>query len=343
MVTKERPEVSKGRLYALRYRIGEYLLRGFVGALPLMPPGLVRVCGRGTARLLGVALWRFRRRMEQNVAATLGRELPARKERKALVWRAWMNFARGMIETSEVLHSSREHLVAAVGLDGEEHIARALEQSRGVLALSAHLGGFTLIAPRLAAAGFPVSVVVKQPADRRLTELIDGYRARVGVHTISAKPRREAVRGVLKALRDNRIVLIVADEFKSGDVMVDFLGLQVPAPRGPATLALRTGAVTLPVFAVRAPEGAVTVSVGAPIPPAQRGDLEESVLATTAVYTRHLEAAIRAHPEQWNWFGLPRGGHRPSRSQKSRQRKILRTRARPVAEPTDVSGSEDSL
>ena len=46
-------------------------------------------------------------------------------------------------------------------------------------------------------------------------------------------------------------MLVIADEFKSGDVMVDFFGMKLPAPRGPATLALRTGAVTLPMFATR--------------------------------------------------------------------------------------------
>jgi lauroyl/myristoyl acyltransferase len=49
------------------------------------------------------------------------------------------------------------------------------------------------------------------------------------------------VRGILKALRENRIVMIIADEFKSGDVMVDFFGMKLPAPRGPATMAIRTG------------------------------------------------------------------------------------------------------
>jgi KDO2-lipid IV(A) lauroyltransferase len=175
-----------------------------------------------------------------------------------------------------------------------------------VVALSAHLGTFTLIGPRLAAAGYPFSVVVKHPADKRFAQLTDDYRARVGVATIPAKPRRNAVRGIVKALRENRIVLVIADEFKSGDILVDFFGMEVPAPRGPATLALRTGAVTLPMFAVRRPDDSVFLSIDAPIEPILSDDLELSVVATTALYTAHLERAIRQYPEQWNWLGLPR-------------------------------------
>jgi KDO2-lipid IV(A) lauroyltransferase len=178
-----------------------------------------------------------------------------------------------------------------------------------------------MIGARLAAGGFPFSVVVKQPADERLARLIDGYRAQLGIHTISAKPRREAVRGILKALRRNHIVLVIADEFKSGDVMVDFLGLKVPAPRGPATLALRTGAITLPMFVTRQQDDSLKLSVGAPIAAVEREDLEASVVATTALYTRHIEAAIRKNPDQWNWLGLPRRDGKMSRAAIARMQK----------------------
>src|ERR1044072_1882350 len=161
-----------------------------------------------------------------------------------------------------VMHFSREQIIDKIKLEGEEHLKRAREMQKGVLAVSAHLGSFTLIGARLAAAGYPFSVIVKQPADKHFAQRIDHYRAQLGIHTISAKPRREAAREILKALRKNRIVLIIADALKSGDIMVDFFQGKAPAPRGPATLALRTGAVTLPMFAVREPGESIVLTVG---------------------------------------------------------------------------------
>jgi KDO2-lipid IV(A) lauroyltransferase len=185
---------------------------------------------------------------------------------------------------------------------------------------------------------------VKQPADERFARLIDGYRAQIGIHTISAKPRREAVRGILKALRSNHIVLVIADEFKSGDIMVDFLGLKVPAPRGPATLALRTGAVTLPMFVTRKQDDSLTLSVGAPIAPVDCGDREASIVATTALYTRYIEAAVRKTPDQWNWLGLPRRkGDGMSRRELARQRRALRvSRAKAKIRPDRVGTGPSS-
>ena len=322
--------------YDLRYRIGEYSLRGFIACLPYVPFTVVERFTYSVAWLTFKLMVQYRRRMEENLTLTLGEKITSEAERKDLVWRAWKNFARGVLDTTAVMHHSKERIIGSVRLVGEEHLQDALAKGKGVLALSAHLGSFTLIGARLAAAGYPFSVVVKHPADERFARLTDDYRAQIGIHTIPAKPRREAVRGLLKALRENRIVLVIADEFKSGDVMVDFFGMQLPAPRGPATLALRTGAVTLPMFATRELDDSLLLSVGAPIAAVEREDLEASVVATTAVYTNHLEAAIRRYPDQWNWLGLPNRNGKQSRAEIAQRRREWkkRTALREAAETT---------
>jgi KDO2-lipid IV(A) lauroyltransferase len=94
-------------------------------------------------------------------------------------------------------------------------------------------------------------------------------------------------------------------------VTVDFMGQTAPAPRGPATLALRTGAVTLPIFSIWRPDGSLCLLIEPEIFPLRLGDLEKSVAATTALFTRELESAIRRYPEQWNWLGFPRTARVP--------------------------------
>jgi len=308
----------RSRLYVLRYRIGEYSLRGFIALLRYIPFRLVKIFASFPAWASYTVLRGYRQRMEDNLTAALGKEIPRAEDRKALVKRAWLNFALGVLDTAAVTHYSKQDIIDRVKIEGEEHIRRALEMGKGVVGISAHLGQFTMIGARLAASGYPFSVVVKQPADERFARLIDDYRTQLGLHTIPAKPRREAVRGILKALRENRIVMIIADEFKSGDVMVDFFGMKLPAPRGPATMAIRTGAVTLPMFATVQPDDSILLSVGAPILAVELEELEDSVVATTARYTACLEAAIRRNPDQWNWLGLPNRNGAISRAELAR-------------------------
>ena len=298
-------------LYGLRYRMGEYCLRGFVAILPWIPRRPVLLFTSAASRLTFLVLWKYRRRMEENLSMAMGGEFRTRERRDAVVWRAWRNFAQGVYETTCAVHDSRASICAAVAVEGEEHLRRALERGRGVIALSAHLGNFTMIGARLAAAGYPFSVVVKQPKDERFARLIDHYRAMVGIQTISAKPRREAARQILKALRRNEVILVIADEFKSGGVEVEFLGRTASAPRGPATLALRTGAAVLPTFVTRDHEDRLTLRIGEEIQLVKTGDLQQDVAANASLFAGHLEAMVRCYPDQWNWLGFHRNGRTP--------------------------------
>jgi KDO2-lipid IV(A) lauroyltransferase len=249
--------------------------------------------------------------MEANLSMAMGKEFPTAAQRRALVRKAWRNFGRGFLETSRALHLKREKILSMVAVEGEDHLKRALAKKRGVIALSAHLGNFSMIGARLAAAGYPFSVLVKPPRDQGFARLMDDVRARVGIKTISARPRKEAVRGILKALRENGVVLLIADEFKSGEVEVNFFGQTAPAPRGPAALALRTGAAVLPMFLTRSSEDRLTIHIGPEIELLNTEGIEESVAANTALFTGHLEAMIRRYPDQWNWLGFRQNGQKP--------------------------------
>jgi KDO2-lipid IV(A) lauroyltransferase len=102
------------------------------------------------------------------------------------------------------------------------------------------------------------------------------------------------------------VVLLIADEFKSGDVKVEFLGCTVSAPRGPVTLALRTGGAVVPVLVTRDPEDRLTLRIGSEINLIKTGDLQEDVTTNVALFTRHLESMVRRYPDQWNWLGFQR-------------------------------------
>ncbi len=315
-MTQKRNRAFAGTFfYWLRYRIGECCLRAFIFVLPWIPRRLLILFTFAAGRLTFAVLWKYRIRMEENVSSAMGGEFFKPDKRKALVRSAWRNFAQGVYETASSLHITKKTICSTIAIEGEEHLRRALAEGNGVIALSAHLGSFTMIGARLAAAGYPFSAVVKQPRDERFARLIDDYRSRIGIITISAKPRREAARQILKALRRNEIVLLIADEFKSGGIEVEFLGRTVPAPRGPGTLALRAGAAIVPMFVTRDSDDHLTLRICQEIDLVKTGNLQGDITANTALFTRQLEAMVRRYPDQWNWLGFHRNGRIP-RSQK---------------------------
>jgi KDO2-lipid IV(A) lauroyltransferase len=129
--------------------------------------------------------------------------------------------------------------------------------------------------------------------------LLDSYRAKAGVKTISAKPRRQAARQILGALRRNEVVIILPDAFKSGKINTQFLGAPVYIRRGPVTLALRAGAAVLPMCVTRDAEDRLTLRISPEIDLVKTGDLQQDVAANLALFTRHLEDMVRLYPDQW--------------------------------------------
>ena len=237
--------------------------------------------------------------MEENVSMAMSDQFLPVERRKTLARMAWRNFVWGLYETACALYTSTDAICATVAIEGEEYLKRALEKGKGVIALGAHLGNFTMIGPRLAAAGYPFSILVKHPPDQRLARLIDGYRAKVGVKTISAKPRRQAARQILGALRRNEVVIVLPDVFKSGSVNAEFLGSAVYVRRGPVTLALRAGAAVVPMYVTRDAEDRLTLRISSEIDLVKTGDLQEDVAANLALFIRHLEGMVRRYPDQW--------------------------------------------
>jgi KDO2-lipid IV(A) lauroyltransferase len=283
----------------LLYRTAEYCLRTLIFLVPRLPPRLLALITSATVRLTFAVLWSYRKLMEKNVSMALSDEFLPVERRKTVTRMAWRNFIQGLFETACILDASREMIFASVAIEGEEHLKRALEKGKGVIALGAHLGNFTMIGPRLAAAGYPFSMLVKHPPDQRLTRLLDSYRAKTGVKTISAKPRTQAARQILGALRRNEVVCVLPDVFKSGKVNTQFLGSAVYIRRGPVTLALRAGAAVVPTCVTRDAEDRLTLRISPEIDLVKTGDMQEDVAANLALFVRHLEDMVRRYPDQW--------------------------------------------
>jgi KDO2-lipid IV(A) lauroyltransferase len=290
---------SKKFLDWLLYRAAEYSLRAIIFLVPRIPHRLLVLMTSATVHLTFAILWPYRKLMEKNVSMALSDQFLSVEKRKTVARLAWRNFVQGLYETASTLYTSRDAICASVAVEGEEYLQRALEKGKGVIALGAHLGNFTMIAPRLAAAGHPFSIVVKHPPDQRLARLLDSYRAKAGVKTISAKPRRQAARQILGALRRNEAVVVLPDVFKSGKVNTEFLGSAVYVRRGPVTLALRAGAAVLPMCVTRDAEDRLTLRISPEIDLVKTGDLQEDVAANLALFTRHLEDMVRRYPDQW--------------------------------------------
>jgi Kdo2-lipid IVA lauroyltransferase/acyltransferase len=246
----------------------------------------------------------FRTRSIKNIAAAFGNRLSdAAVEETAR--RSLRNFLRSCVELAIALEISEHELRSSIPIVGREHLDAAVAKGSGVLVLSAHLGNFFLVGTRLAIEGFDNSVLINQPRDKRLAKLLDDYRLQVRQKTIHAQPRREALRALHDSLRRNEMTLILSDEYRRGNgVEVPLFGKTAIARRGPATVALRTGAPIVPAYMIRQADGSLKLIIEPELKLDRSGKGAAQIRENVIRMTEWLERTVRRYPDQWNWMNI---------------------------------------
>jgi KDO2-lipid IV(A) lauroyltransferase len=272
------------------------------------------------ARIAFVLFRGFRTRSSTNVRLALGHKL-AGAEAGEIVRGSLRNFFRSCVETVGALELSTEAFCAEIPISGREHLDAALAKGNGVIVLSAHLGNFFLIGARLAGEGYTAHVLVNQPKDQNFTQLMDDYRWQIRQRTIHARPRREALRQLNLALRRNELTIMIADEYRKGNgIPVPLFGGTVQARRGPATVALRTGAAIVPVFMVRQSDDSLKLIIEPQLELVRSGESQIAIRENTLRLTQWLEKTVRKYPDQWNWMNIRWSENRASSSVAKEQR-----------------------
>ena len=192
-----------------------------------------------------------------------------------------------------------EEVRARTRVVGLDMLFDALAEGKGVILATGHLGNWEVAGAALALREVPLDVVVQRQRNPYVNRRIAAVRERIGFNLID---RRHAPRQALRALRDGRVVAFAADQNAGrAGVFVPFFGRLASTHRGPALMALRTGAPVVCLACIRQPDGIYEVTLTR-LESDRSGDPEEAVIRLTAAFTAALELAIRRAPEQYFWL-----------------------------------------
>jgi lauroyl/myristoyl acyltransferase len=221
----------------------------------------------------------------------------ALRNRVAAVYRS---YGRYYAESFRLPSVSAQELDERLIVDGREHFDKALEGEVGPLMVMPHLGSWEWCGFWVAKTlGLQVTVVVEELEPPALFEWFTAFRREIGMHAVPVGPA--AGGAVTKALKDRHVVALLSDRnVGDGGVDVEFFGERTKLPGGPALLALRTGAVLLPVAIYDRPGGIHEAVVKPPLPIERQGTIREDIARITQDLAVVLEDLIRAAPEQWH-------------------------------------------
>ena len=221
-------------------------------------------------------------------------------EYSAILRRTFSHFGRHVIELLLFERMSPAEMMRVSDPEGEEWVEQAVAGGKGVMYYTGHFGYWELLIMRHAYRFEPVVMVARTLDNPLLERVIDRIRTRVGTRVI---PRQGAVRGLMRALLEQRSVGMMIDQHiqDRSAVIVEFFNRPASTTSAIAALALRTGAPIIPVFALPQPGGRYRMIYEAPIEPPPDDD-PDPIRTYTQRCTDLLEMYVRRYPELWLWM-----------------------------------------
>ena len=290
---------KKGKTQAaLEYAAVRALLAG-LGALPRP---LAMAAGRGFGRAAYALAAGLRRTGERNLELAFPEM--GERERRRLLRGTFRSLGRQLGVFSRFPRETAESLREIVEYDAEDvkllDVAR--ERGRGVIFLTSHLGAWEVLSFAHSAFYEPLSFLVRPLDNRRVEDLIEGVRTRLGNRAID---KGAAALTAMRLLRRGGTLGILADlnAHPREGVFVPFFGHLACTTAGAATLALRTDATVIPCCAPWDERRKKYVFHGGPVLELVRtGDDARDVELNTARFTAAIEDQVRRFPDQWLWI-----------------------------------------
>ena len=169
---------------------------------------------------------------------------------------------------------------------------------RGAILVTGHYGSFEVRGQLLAALGFDLVTVMRPLDNVYLNEFLVRTRR---THGLTMLDKKGAMQSAESILQDGSLLCFIGDQDAGRKgVFVDFFGRPASTHRSPALLSLKYGTPIILAEIFRE-KGVHHCVISDPLYPDDFRGEADPVTALTQAVTAKVEAAIRAHPDQWFW------------------------------------------
>lgn len=275
------------------------LLEKFATFIASVPHKRIASMGRVLGMLMYGIDVRHRRIVRRNLKFVYPEWSTERVKRKSK--RVFQNLGITILEICQMTCFSSDDIIDKVKIRGEEHLLNAMQNNKGAILITAHLGNWEIV-PLFWPLYFktPLTVVARQIQNKIINRWIHGLRTRFGSWIIY---KDVALPEMTRTLRQGKIIGILIDQGTKSSlgVKIRFFNKFVTATPGVALLAMRCKSPVLPGFCTRNADGTFTITIEPPLVLQRTGDLSEDLKTNTQLMTDAIEKAVRKYPEQWFW------------------------------------------
>jgi KDO2-lipid IV(A) lauroyltransferase len=256
------------------------------------PPGLARPALESVAD----SVWLHRGAGVRQLEANLRRAAP-RGHVRELSRAAMRSYLRYWGEVFALPHWSPAEVLDRVLPHDDERLRGPLAAGQGVVGVLPHMGNWDLAGAWACLEGMPLTTVAERLRPDAVYDQFVECRTGLGMEVLPLTGGPPTVPVLSERLRAGRFVCLLADRDLSRTGMeVSLLGEPARLPRGPALLALRTGAVLLPITTDYDGDG-MHLRMHPPVEPGRGRD---GVALATQQVADAFSSAISAAPSDWH-------------------------------------------
>lgn len=275
----------------LRYWLSDCVIRSVLWLMQRLPwrqrLGLSAVLmSRIVSPLAG-----YGERVRQNLAFVMP-DLPEAEVRR-MMHAVPANLGRTLAELYSGDEFVRRVAVEVLSGPGLAALDAAHRTNRPVMLVTGHIGNYDAVRAALIHRGFRVGGLYREMSNPYFNRHYVAAISRIGTPLF---PRgRKGLADMLRFLRSGGMVGLVLDQHMGDGAPLTFLGRPALTALSAAEMALRYGALVVPTYGIRRPDGGFDIIIEEPIP-------EAAPEVMTQALNDSLEAHVRRHMDQWLWI-----------------------------------------
>jgi KDO2-lipid IV(A) lauroyltransferase len=205
---------------------------------------------------------------------------------------------------AEYAHLDKLHMDGPhprIEVRGLDTLDAAIARGKGILFVSGHFANWEIMPFAARDYGITGGVIVRPANNPYVHRWLDRVRSRNGM-TEQIPKGPSGTRRIFSLLRKGEAALLLVDQRASEGITIPFFSRDAFTTPAPAALALKLGAVVVPVSNQRVKGSRFQMTVHPPIEPPNTGDPDRDLFEFTAAITRFVEERVRERPHEWLWI-----------------------------------------
>ena len=322
-------------LILLRYALEAAVFFSVIGFFSVFPVDLASAIGGWFGRTL---LYRsyLSNRARENVSVAYPNI--GANEREQIIREMWDNLGRNIAEYAHLRKMSIRGNSPRIDLTGLQNYENVATRGKGIIFISAHFANWEIMPFAATQYGVEGGEVYRPVNNPFVNRWLVRQRRLNGPKEQIAKGA-PGTRRIFTLLRACKAIFVLVDQKTNEGLAAPFFGRDAMTTPAPAGLALKLGAVLVPISNERLGGARFRMTTHPAIEFSPSGDHARDVLALTTRINEAIESCVRYRPSQWLWIHRrwPKPGERP-RSRRGREAMALAERDR-SADETSVAPS----